>query len=61
MSSGTVGLRQVDALRIAAGVERQDEGSVAVDGRVVSEGRTHLPPEKRAVGLMFQDSRCFRI
>ena len=56
---GPSGCGKSTLLRIAAGVERQDEGSVAVDGRVVSEGRTHLPPEKRAVGLMFQDFALF--
>ncbi|NIR58360.1 MAG: Fe3+/spermidine/putrescine ABC transporter ATP-binding protein, partial [Gammaproteobacteria bacterium] len=39
----------------AAGLEKQKTGRVLIDGRVVSEKGVHLPPEQRAVGLMFQD------
>jgi iron(III) transport system ATP-binding protein len=56
---GPSGCGKSTLLRIAAGVERQDEGSVAVDGRVVSAGARHLPPERRGIGLMFQDFALF--
>ena len=42
-----------------AGVERQDEGEVRINGTLVSGGATHLPPERRSVGLMFQDFALF--
>ena len=51
---GPSGCGKSTTLRIAAGVERQQQGSVAVDGRVVSDDRVHQPPEERAIGLMFQ-------
>ncbi|MFQ5623102.1 MAG: ABC transporter ATP-binding protein [Paracoccaceae bacterium] len=56
---GPSGCGKSTTLRIAAGVERQNAGSVAVGGRVVSDGRLHLPPENRNVGLMFQDFALF--
>ncbi len=56
---GPSGCGKSTLLRIAAGVERQDRGRVLVDGRVVSDGAAHLPPEVRQVGLMFQDFALF--
>ncbi len=56
---GPSGCGKSTTLRIAAGVERQDAGSVALDGRIVSEGRRHAPPEDRSIGLMFQDFALF--
>jgi iron(III) transport system ATP-binding protein len=56
---GPSGCGKSTLLRIAAGVERQDAGEVSVDGRVVSDAARHVPPEGRAVGLMFQDFALF--
>ncbi len=56
---GPSGCGKSTLLRIAAGVERQDVGSVAVAGRVVSDGARHVPPEGRGIGLMFQDFALF--
>ena len=56
---GPSGCGKSTTLRMAAGVERQDTGAVRVDGRTVSEGDLHLPPEARFVGLMFQDFALF--
>jgi len=56
---GPSGCGKSTALRIIAGVERQDSGRVLVDGNVMSDGRVHLPPEKRSIGLMFQDFALF--
>ncbi|MGM0584913.1 MAG: ABC transporter ATP-binding protein [Pseudomonadota bacterium] len=56
---GPSGCGKSTTLRIAAGVERQDAGAVAIDGEVVSDPRRHEPPEGRSVGLVFQDFALF--
>ncbi len=56
---GPSGCGKSTTLRIIAGVDRQTSGQVLVDGQEVSGPKTHLPPEKRAVGLMFQDFALF--
>ncbi len=56
---GPSGCGKSTTLRIAAGVDRQDEGQVRVDGTEVSSHNRHLPPEKRSIGLMFQDFALF--
>jgi iron(III) transport system ATP-binding protein len=56
---GPSGCGKSTTLRIAAGVERQTAGRVRLDGRLVSDGTMHLPPESRRVGLMFQDFALF--
>jgi iron(III) transport system ATP-binding protein len=56
---GPSGCGKTTTLRVAAGVERQQAGRVLVDGEVVSDGRVHLPPEARNIGLMFQDFALF--
>lgn len=56
---GPSGCGKTTTLRIAAGIERQDSGSVMVDGKTVSDEQTHVPPERRSIGLMFQDFALF--
>ncbi len=56
---GPSGCGKSTTLRIAAGVDRQTSGRVMVDGKVVSDDTHHLPPERRAIGLMFQDFALF--
>jgi iron(III) transport system ATP-binding protein len=56
---GPSGCGKSTTLRIAAGVDRQDSGRVLLDGRVISDDQHHMPPEKRSVGLMFQDFALF--
>ena len=56
---GPSGCGKSTTLRVLAGVERQETGSVSVGGQLVSDGRFHLPPEDRSVGLMFQDFALF--
>ncbi len=48
-------------LRCIAGVERPDEGRIVVDGVVFfdSEKRINLPPQKRRVGMLFQNYALF--
>ncbi|WP_371153424.1 ABC transporter ATP-binding protein [Jannaschia sp. 2305UL9-9] len=56
---GPSGCGKSTTLRIIAGVDRQDAGTVWLNGAVVSGGATHVPPEQRGVGLMFQDFALF--
>lgn len=58
---GPSGCGKTTLLRIAAGLEFLQRGQVIIDGRVVAEGGNgrHMPPEKRGVGLMFQDYALF--
>ncbi len=56
---GPSGCGKTTTLRVVAGIERQDQGQVAIDGQVLSDGKTHLPPEARGVGLIFQDFALF--
>lgn len=56
---GPSGCGKTSLLRIASGVDRPSSGKVLIDDREVA-GPTHfLPPEKRNVGLMFQDFALF--
>lgn len=56
---GPSGCGKTTLLRIAAGIERPDTGRVLFDGQEVVGPSAFLPPEKRGVGLMFQDFALF--
>lgn len=56
---GPSGCGKTTILRLIAGFERPDEGRVALAGRVVSDAQTWLGPEKRGVGMVFQDPTLF--
>ena len=55
---GPSGCGKSTLLRLAAGLERPDSGEVRVGGRVVA-GSTWVPPERRRVGMVFQDHALF--
>lgn len=56
---GPSGCGKSTTLRIAAGVDRQNAGRVRINGQEVSGDKTHMPPERRSIGLMFQDFALF--
>ncbi|MEM6636473.1 MAG: ABC transporter ATP-binding protein [Pseudomonadota bacterium] len=56
---GPSGCGKSTTLRIIAGVDRPDSGSVRIDGRTVCDDRHDVPPEDRQVGLIFQDFALF--
>lgn len=56
---GPSGCGKTTTLRIAAGGERADAGRVEIDGRLVAGDGVYVPPERRGVGLMFQDFALF--
>lgn len=56
---GQSGSGKTTMLRIAAGIERQTAGRVLISDREVASDKLFIPPEKRSVGLMFQDYALF--
>jgi iron(III) transport system ATP-binding protein len=56
---GPSGCGKTTLLRIVAGFEAPDAGTVALDGRVVSRPGGCLPPERRRVGVVPQEGALF--
>jgi len=56
---GPSGSGKTTALRLIAGFDRPDQGSIEVGGVVVADDTTFVPPEKRRVGMVFQDYALF--
>ncbi len=56
---GPSGCGKTTLLRLIAGLETPDRGTVEVVGRVVTGPRIFVPPEKRRVGIVFQDYALF--
>jgi len=56
---GPSGCGKTTLLRLVAGFERPDAGGIEIDGQVVAGPRRHLPPERRRIGMVFQESALF--
>lgn len=56
---GPSGCGKTTLLRIIAGLERADAGTVRLGDRTVAGDGTDTPPEKRRVGMVFQDWALF--
>ena len=56
---GHSGCGKTTLLRIAAGVDVPTSGRVLLDAREVASPSVFVPPEKRSIGLMFQDYALF--
>ena len=56
---GPSGCGKSTILRLAAGLERPETGSVTLDGNVVARGDHFTPPEQRGIGFVFQDYALF--
>ncbi|OJH44886.1 ABC transporter ATPase [Paracoccus sp. SM22M-07] len=56
---GPSGCGKSTTLRIVAGVDMQDSGRIMVDGKLICDTHFRVPPERRAIGLMFQDFALF--
>ena len=56
---GPSGCGKTTILRLIAGFERADAGEICVDGRCFEGSKTHLPPEARDIGIVFQEYALF--
>ena len=58
---GQSGSGKTTLMRLIAGLEIPDSGSILIDNLEVadSEGKSWVPPNKRRVGLVFQDGALF--
>jgi iron(III) transport system ATP-binding protein len=56
---GPSGCGKTTLLRLIAGFEHPNGGTVDVAGRRVAGARTWIPPEQRRVGMVFQDYALF--
>jgi iron(III) transport system ATP-binding protein len=56
---GPSGSGKTTLLRIAAGIESQSSGRLLLNDREIAGPDLSLPPEKRGIGLMFQDFALF--
>ncbi len=56
---GPSGCGKTTTLRLIAGFEVPDEGTIAVGEKIVAGERSWCPPEKRGVGMVFQDYALF--
>ena len=56
---GPSGCGKTTALRLLAGFETPDEGTIEVSGRLVAGDNVNIPAEKRRVGMVFQDYALF--
>ena len=56
---GPSGCGKTTTLRLIAGFERADAGEICVDGQCFEGAKTHLPPETRDIGIVFQEYALF--
>ncbi|HEX6829062.1 MAG TPA: ABC transporter ATP-binding protein [Burkholderiales bacterium] len=56
---GPSGCGKTTVLRCIAGFERVAAGEIRLNGHTVAAPAIHLPPEKRRVGMVFQDYALF--
>lgn len=57
--AGASGSGKTTTLRLIAGFDRPDGGSITIGDTTVAGPRTLLPPEQRNVGVVFQDFALF--
>jgi iron(III) transport system ATP-binding protein len=56
---GPSGCGKTTTLRLIAGLEEPDGGSVEIGGEMVSTPERSVPPERRQIGMVFQDYALF--
>ncbi|MCX7781453.1 MAG: ABC transporter ATP-binding protein [Negativicutes bacterium] len=56
---GLSGCGKSTVLRLIAGLEAPECGSISINGRIMANELVFVPPEKRNVGMVFQDYALF--
>jgi len=56
---GPSGCGKTTILRAIAGFQSIDQGDIKVDDKIIANSNKQLPPEKRNVGMVFQDYALF--
>jgi iron(III) transport system ATP-binding protein len=56
---GPSGCGKTTTLRLIAGLESPDAGTIAVGDEVFNDGSTTVPTERRRIGMVFQDYALF--
>ncbi len=56
---GPSGCGKTTVLRLIAGLDSPDTGTIEIGGRRVAGGGASVPPERRRVGMVFQDVALF--
>ncbi len=56
---GASGCGKTTALRAIAGFENPSAGEILLDGWSMADSRQQMPPEKRRIGMVFQDFALF--
>ncbi len=56
---GPSGCGKTTTLRLVAGLERADAGTVTLRGETLTGEGVHVPTERRGIGLVFQDYALF--
>jgi iron(III) transport system ATP-binding protein len=56
---GLSGCGKTTLLRAVAGFERAERGEISLAGKVLDDGRTYVPPERRSIGYVPQEGALF--
>ena len=56
---GPSGCGKTTILKLIAGLEDIDAGSIYINGNLVSDKKFTLAPEKRNIGMVFKTTPCF--
>ncbi len=56
---GPSGCGKTTLLRLTAGFERPQRGTIEIDGNMICSPSIHIPAEKRDIGVVFQDYALF--
>ena len=56
---GASGCGKTTTLRLIAGFEKADAGTITMEDRVLDDPHIYIPPEARGIGFVFQDYALF--